>query len=88
MEALSASGVCSCRGPVMPACCAELGLMAWKDCCGCSNASMEGICEGGGGLDLGWDCWSSCNNAFMVGGEKLDCMSKDKTPRGPDGPLN
>jgi hypothetical protein len=86
MEALSASGVC-CRGPVMSACCGELGLTAWIDCCGCSNESMEGICEGGAGLDLGWDCWSSFNNASMVRGEKLDCMSKDKTPRGPDGPL-
>jgi hypothetical protein len=72
----------------MPACCGELGLMAWIDCCCCSNTSMEGMCEGGGGLGLGWDCWSNCSNAFMVGGEKLDCMSKGKTPRGPDGPFS
>ena len=66
MEALSASGVCCGEGPVMSACCGELWFMGWLDFCDCSNESMEGICEGGGGLDLGWDCWSSCNNASMV----------------------
>lgn len=86
MEALSASGVC-CRGRVMPACCGELGLIAWVDCCCSSNASMEGICGGGGGLRLGRDCWSRCNSAFMARGEKLGCTSKDKTPPGPDGPF-